>query len=221
MNNKSKGTTLIEILISILLMSFIMVFLFNILISMKEEYNLSFSRSQESINRATYTRLIQNDLINIGLKKINVLNDGNEDRFCIEFELSDNTKKKLIVENVVDNDKKVGRIIYDDEGWTMEDGTYVISNITFTYIEPKYEKYHESGDNKYINDPDADYYVLKIIIPSSHDIDSEKKLDVEISHIENTSVVSTNFCQELRNYFQNNLRYSDIINSTNINCINS
>lgn len=220
MNNKSKGTTLIEIMISILLISFVMVFLFNILINMKEEYNLSSLRSKDSLNRATYTRIIQNDLIKIGLKKVNILSDGSEDRFTLEFELEDSSKKKLIVENFNDNNQRVGRIIYDDEIWTLTSGTYDISNIIFTYVEPKYEKYHDTGEGIYLAS-DNDYHVLKIIVPASSDIETNKKLDVEISHIAPNSVASSSFCNDLRNYFQNTLRYSDIVNSSNITCINS
>ena len=221
MNNKSKGTTLIEILISILLMSFIMIFLFNILITIKEEYNVSTERSQDSINRATYTRIIQNDLVKTGLKKINVLNEGNENKFCIEFEFNDSTKKKLTVENFEENNKRLGRIIYDDEGWTLSDGTYNISDIKFTYVEPKYDKYRDSGDTRYLADPNTNYHLLKIVVPVSTDILSNKKFDVEISHVDSNSIVDSSFCTDIKSYFQNVLGYSDIVNSNNINCINN
>ena len=221
MNNKSKGTTLIEIMISILLISFIMIFLFNILINMREEYNLSSQRSQDSLNRATFTRIIQNDLIEVGLKQINISNDGNKNKFCIEFQLNDLSTKKLTVENVVENDKEVGRVIYDGEGWTLSSGTYDISNITFTYVEPKYDRFHDTGDNRFINERDTDYHLLKIIVPVSTDILSNKKYDVEVSHIGFNSVVSYNFCTKLRNYFQNKLEYRNIANSSNTTCINS
>ena len=124
------------------------------------------------------------------------------------------------MENIVENDKSTGRVIYDDEGWTLSSGTYDISNIIFTYVEPKYEKYHDTGDINYINEP-SNYHILKIIIPVSFEESSNKKFDVEISHVDSNSVVLSNFCNEIKTYFQNKLNYSDIINSNNITCINS
>lgn len=221
MYNKSKGTTLIEIMVSVLLLSFIMIFLFNILINMKEEYNLSNFRSSDSLDRAAFTRIIQNDLIMTGLKQINVLGEGNENKFTIEFELNDSSKKKLTVENIDDTNNKKGRIIYDDEGWTLSSGTYDISNISLTYVEPKYEKYHDTGDTKYLSDVDSNYNIFKLIIPASNDILSNKKFDIEISHIDSNSVVASSFCSDISSYFQNTLHYSDIVNSNNIICINN
>ena len=217
MNNKSKGTTLIEILISVLLISIIMIFLLNILINMKEEYNLSSQRSQDSLNRATFTRLIQNDLIDIGLKQINITSDGSKNRFSVEFELKNSVKKKLIVENIIENEKEVGRVIYDDEGWTLSSGTYNISEATFTYVEPKYTRFHDTGDNRFISEKDTDYHLLKINIPVTTDILSNKKYDVEVTHISSESIVKYNFCNQLKDYYQNKLKYS----IANITCINS
>ena len=63
MKRKSKGTTLIEIMVSLALISIVLIFVFNILADLKSEDRESTRGPEDSIKRASYTRIIQNDFI--------------------------------------------------------------------------------------------------------------------------------------------------------------
>lgn len=196
MNKKSKGTTLIEIMVSILLISIVMVFLFNILINMKEEYNLSSQRSEDSLNRSSFTRIIQNDFMK---HKLNKLTNCNEGKLCIEFTLSGNIIKKLIV-----NDKS---IIYDGEIWELTAGKYDVKKTIFNYYVA------ETNPTK-LNQPNVvNYHSLKIIVPVEYDVFSSKKLDLEITNIE-SGVLQLN-CTTFGNYL-----FSKGVNGSNVYCYN-
>ena len=217
MNNKSKGTTLIEILLSVLLISFVMVFLFNILINLKEEYNLISVRNEDYLSRASFVRIIQNDLINNENSTISKCSDGNNSKFCITL-----NDKKLVVENV--NGK--GKVTYDNEVWNLTNGKYNLQDIIFTYYEPKYDIYRGKGDVRFLNDAESNYHLLKIIIPVTVDISSNRKLDIEISHISANKMIKASeestFCDDIKTYFKNKIGISDSDGklSSNIKCIN-
>lgn len=221
MNNKSKGTTLIEILISVTLIAFIMVFLFNILVNMKQEYNLISKRSEDSINRAVYTRIIQNYLETSENLKMTILNSSNNNKISIKFTSSNNVEKYLNIENVDIDGKKVGRVTFGQEGWYLSEGVYDIKDVKFTYIEQKYLTASEKRDDDFLNLPDGDYHLLKIIIPVSYDILSSRKLDFEISHYGTNILVDRNFCNETKNnIFRLKVINDDMKTATNIKCEN-
>ena len=183
MNKKSKGTTLIEIMISILLISIIMVFLFNILVNIKEEYNLSTKRSGDTINRASYTRIIQNDLINLKLIGISNCSNG---KLCIVFKFSDNIQKDLII-----NDKS---IVYDNEIWELSSGQYDIDKSTFNYLVA-------TTDPSELSQPNViNYYMLKIIVPVQNDVFSNKKFDFEITSVGKNYLNID--CESFKNYLE-------------------
>ena len=69
----NKGVTLIELIVSLALISIVMVFIFNLLIDLKAEDSLSSKRSTDALNRSTIIRLIQNDFLD---KTINWLKNS-------------------------------------------------------------------------------------------------------------------------------------------------
>ena len=194
MNNKNKGTTLIEIMVSVMLISFVMILLFNILIKVKEEYNLASKRSADAISRATYTRIIQNDLINYGLKGIASCSNG---LFCLRFTLDNNQVRYLILE-----DSKT--ISYGDssnkEKWELTLGTYNKNDIRFTYNVATTNNSLLNSNSSVVN-----YHLFKLIIPVSSDVTSNKKFDLEITHVGNKAL-SLN-CSSLPSYVRTNSAY--------------
>ena len=206
MKVNSKGTTLVEILISVILISFIMVCLFNILVDMKEEYNLISEKSQEALNRASYTRIIQNDLVNATTLKMDTC--GNiTNTFCLDITVN-GTKKRLIVDN---NSNGHGRVAYGSEMWISEKGVYNLKKITVNLLQKK----HTSNS---FTDQNMNYHFIKIIIPMSTDLQSNRKLDFELTNVGPNILINDDFCTKISNYIRNNLGVSDVEASSNIKC---
>ena len=185
MKKYSKGTTLIEIMISVLLISFIMVFLFNILINMKEEYNLTAKKSEDSLNRSSYTRIIQNDLIENQVVGVTKCNTGN---ICLTLKLK-NSAGTTVNKTLSIYEKS---IVYDGELWELVGGKYDISNAVFNYSVA------ETDPNKLSQPNVVNYHLLKFIVPVKHDVFSNRKLDFELVNI-GKEVISLN-CDDIGNY---------------------
>ena len=74
----NKGFTLIEIMVSISLIAIVLVFMFNLLGDIKRENALSNNDIADALNRATITRIIQNDFIEKNLTIVNTCNRNND-----------------------------------------------------------------------------------------------------------------------------------------------
>ena len=160
MKKVSKGTTLVEIMISVMLISVILIFIFNILADLKAEDNLASKRSEDALARASYTRIIQNDFINNVLTGVNSCSDG---LICLNFTFKNNTQKQLKI-----YDKY---IVYDNEKWSLTYGSYSKDNAE---IEYRYSSTTSSN-------PDLiKYSYLKIIVPVIYNTLSNRKYDLEL-----------------------------------------
>ena len=192
MNKYSKGTTLIEILVSVVLISVVMIFMFNILVDLKAENDLASKRSTDSINRASFTRIIQNDFITYGLKGVSTCSGG---ILCLNFTLDNNQTKRFIVE--------AQSVIYDGEKWQISSGNYIRNNIKLLYKVG-------TTNTSLLAKPDVvNYHLLKIVIPSVQNTNSNRKFDIEITHVGNKALQLN--CQSLSNY----------IGAGNVNCVNA
>ncbi|MBR1943861.1 MAG: prepilin-type N-terminal cleavage/methylation domain-containing protein [Alphaproteobacteria bacterium] len=160
MKKYSKGTTLIEIMISIALISVVMIFVFNILSDLKDEDRESSKNSTDLLNKASYTRIIQNDFINLDLQKIQGCSDANS-IVCYLFTYQTGTTKKFIVYS--------NYIVYGDEKWTLTSGNYTKQGSKFCY---------EQSDNSI-----KPYHLLKIYVPTDLDVSSNKNYDVELTDV--------------------------------------
>ena len=155
MKKYSKGTTLIEIMVSLALISVVLIFMFNILSDLKVEDRESTRGSEDSVERASYTRIIQNDFINLGLKSINYCS-ASTSLFCYAFTFDNGTTKNLeVYQNV---------IIYDDEKWTVDSTTFNKDKSSFCVQEK---------DN---------YQLIKIYIPTNLNPSISRKLDIELTY---------------------------------------
>ena len=162
MNNK--GFTLVELIVSIGLISIVMVFLFNLLGNVKREESLSNSNNTDSLNRSMIIRVIQNDFIELNLRSVNTCNVG--EVLCYSFYFLNGTTKQLIVNK--------NNIIYDNEKWLLESGEYTSSNSVYCTNK-------EYGDN----------YYLKIFIPVINSVNDGKVRDIELIRIGKLSEITT------------------------------
>lgn len=156
MKKYSKGTTLIEIMVSLALISVVLIFMFNILSDLKVEDRESTRGSEDSIERASYSRIIQNDFINLGLKSINYCGASGS-LFCYEFTFNNGDIKHLeVYQNV---------IIYNDEKWTVDSTTFNRDKATFCVQEKN------------------NYQLIKIYIPTNLNPSISRKLDLELTYV--------------------------------------
>ncbi len=100
---KKNGITIIEILISIIIIAIVMGLLFTLLIQVRNEDTSNQIQSNFVINQATIIKEVQEDIVNYGVKSISkctlgeanisnsVLNQGHESKFkCIKIEYEAN-----------------------------------------------------------------------------------------------------------------------------------
>lgn len=163
---KKNGMTMIEIMLSVALISLVLIFVFNILVDLRQEETLSSYRSQDQLNRSIITKTIQDDLLNRGgLADLNACTTGNELIACVQLHYTDGNVGQV----------KVGRdyISYqvgdDIERWTLHSGKYSCS-FTYTYEEL-------SG---------YDQYIMRLYFPvdlKGNVFENKMNFDIEILYI--------------------------------------
>ncbi len=119
-----KGMTLVEIIVSIGLISIVMIYLFNLLIDIQYESNHPSYAKDNMITRATIIKTIQKDLLDNELYKIDTFHVNNSVMFTFL------TKENTIFGNMTVTENS---ITYNDETWLLdsnnEDEIYDIENI--------------------------------------------------------------------------------------------
>ena len=173
MNRVSKGTTLIEIMVSVILISIVLVFIFNILADLKYEDSIASSRSADAISRASYTRIIQNDFI---INKLREISDcGTDDsHICIRFTYD----KEFVNNSSTYNHKDLyiynNYIIYDNEKWSLSYGNYIF-NSNKPLINYYYTPRPANASNDFV-----EYSYLNIYVPVKYNTVSYRKYDFEL-----------------------------------------
>ena len=180
---KNKGSTLVEIIISITLISAVMIFIFGILVDLKQENKVSNTNGVSALERSSYTRVIQNDLIDDKLTGIKVCYEG---QMCFKFTYQDKGEKIFKVEN--------NEVIYGDEKWTVEDADFIKDRVQFVY------KLATNEENLLLNSNANNYYLLKILIPDEDNVESNRKIDPEITNL-GTGKLDID-CNEIVNYLK-------------------
>lgn len=154
---RNQGMTIVEILISICIISIVVLLLFNMLIQVRNEDVTNQIQSNFVINQSTFIKEIEEDIINYGIKSISsctltqanisseLLNKGYEDKFkCIKFEyaadyIKDNTAFLLIYNTYarfdVENGDYKGR--EDSARWMVQ------------YVRGHYKDYNGDNNPKY------------------------------------------------------------------------
>lgn len=96
---KQNGMTIVEIMLAVVLISIVMVFIFNLLIDLRQEESLSSYKSEDQINRSIITKTIQDDFLDREIKTVSSCNTlGGSYIACLRFEFFDNTYGIIKVE---------------------------------------------------------------------------------------------------------------------------
>lgn len=177
-----KGSTLLELVISIALISIVLVFLMKLLVDLNNTETNNVYAKDNQINRAEIIRTIENDLNNNVL--INIENDSStSDNLKIKFTFKNNKTSSI---NATEN-----KFIYNDtnnntRSWTMDGG--------ILYTEKAYLNYSADAIEDVINRT----YTLQIDI-QVHTTNDKNKFgnnnlldDILISYIGKYSDFNTN-----------------------------
>ena len=156
MNNK--GVTLIEVLVSVALIAVILIFIFNLLVDLKNEDYMSSSKGIDSLNRTEIIHIIENDFIEKHLNKVEQVSCGSN--LCMKFTFNDGSSKDLAVYEKY--------LVYDNERWSLDSGIFVINKTHYCKIN----NFNESG-----------YYLFELSIPMSHDAASHRRFSIDLTHM--------------------------------------
>ncbi len=133
----NKGMTIIEILISVVIISLCLTLLFSLLIQVRNEENNNNIQSSFLINQASFTRQIEEDIVNYGIKAITsceigaagvnteVIGKGHENDFkCIKIHyaadyIKDNVGFILIYNYYKTYDYEDGHLVGKDAAWSV------------------------------------------------------------------------------------------------------
>jgi len=155
-----KGITLMEIIVSIALISIVMIFLFNVLANIRNEEVLSKRKSENLINQALVIKNIQDDLADNNLISFAVNNNS------ITFTYEDNITKELTWdENSItyNNEKTTFRANINNNAILIEE---TINNHKFFIITiPIIDR------NQNFNIEIVHYQYIKITLEEIEDID--------------------------------------------------
>ena len=131
MRLNKKGMTLVELIISVALLSVVLSFLFKILLDVKYESDESGFAIANQVNRAEIIKEIQKDLIDVdGIKNISIDNDANK----VTITLPDDTLKYV----TIGADLKT--LTYEDKKWTIKDTNYEFGEMEIIVMHSCYAK---------------------------------------------------------------------------------
>ena len=156
---ENKGFTLVELIISIALISIVVMFLFNLLTDVKaSNNNTDFNRKNQQ-KRAIIIKNIQADLTNRKLVGISDSSPSDGKQVSITFQFQDGTSYLTIV-----NDGENQSITYENasgiEKWNLEKQTKTtkFNTTCITYINSFFDNNSEELKN-------SEYFYIKINIP--------------------------------------------------------
>ena len=94
MNKYNKGITIVEILMSIVIIGVVLVILYNLLITIRKDNDANQMKSQYVFNQSNYVQLIQEDIVNYGVSLVSAcdLYDVDMDSFNINSQYRKNFK---------------------------------------------------------------------------------------------------------------------------------
>lgn len=129
---KSKGFTLVEIIVSVALISIVLLLLFQLMTDMEYDSLTSMFASDNQVNRATIIKRIDKDLMDYGMKSIPSINNITNGK-QIKLSFSNGSSKDIIVTS--------STLTYDGESYTVSSGgSYDINNIKIVSIPSNSEK---------------------------------------------------------------------------------
>lgn len=135
---KKNGMTMVEILLSVALISLVIVFVFNILIDLRQEETFSKYKSSDQLNRSIITKTIQDDLIAKG-GLVDVLSCNRSGLIsCVELHFADHNVGFIkVAKDYISYETNDSGL----EKWSLEAGEYS-NNFSYCYNEStNHEKY--------------------------------------------------------------------------------
>lgn len=169
---RNKGITLVELIISVALVSLIMVFLFKLLVDVKYiDENRTYADLNQ-INKATIIKEIQNDFMDKTLQSLQDVSTST--KASIRFTFTDGTVKIL--------DVLEDTIAYGDSTWKIKG-----RNKSTKYVKSCLPFFVTMGSS--IN---SDYYSIRLVIPVTVGSTTSDFLDdIEISYVGKVSDLIT------------------------------
>lgn len=168
-----KGMSLTEVIAALVILSIVMIFLFNILSDLRYEDYLSLSRNEDAINRANLINIIENDIIENDLYKLSTCED--ENNICLLFDFKKANQKKLIVAETF--------VAYgtDDmlEKWDLQNGKYDLQNFSYCLKTSSYDE----NLSEIINMQYSEYFYLRIKVPVVDVVDNGRKSDLDLTYV--------------------------------------
>lgn len=127
LNMNNKGMTLMEVLVSLVLISIVMIFIVNLLSDLKNEDAISAKRNEDTLTRAALINVIQGDLINSDNYLETIIKKSNDSGYsdCTSFKFHNSGTKYLCVHDTFVAYGKAGNL----EKWDLNNGTYDLNNI--------------------------------------------------------------------------------------------
>lgn len=184
------GFTLIELIVSIVLVSIVLVSMTGTLVKLKETYNVVNEDADARIYGATISKIINDDFLkNNGIRDISCSND--EDMSSCEIVLGTNQKRTLeILRNTIPNDsetiyengKNVGTKTYEKTTLRYSDSTTgAVKTLLIKTIE-LIVKSNNEVDNNLVNTYGYKFTDLSVKTYKYENIDDYDKTD-KITHI--------------------------------------
>jgi type II secretory pathway component PulJ len=162
MKLNKKGITIVEIIISVTLVSIVLVFLFNVMITVKNEDSKSQTQSKLLINQALIIKSIQSDIKDYGLKGVDYCSLTDIDTFKPKNNFTDSNNiycLKLIYD--VSNTTNTGYLFYYQYNYTSTSKMNVVGYkrdtnrlIRETDIKPDIGN-HQGNVKRICSDPDS------------------------------------------------------------------
>lgn len=151
MRLNNKGTSLMELIVSIALISVILVFMIRLLVDLNDtETNNDFAKNNQLI-RAEIIRAIENDLNNKVITNIDGIG-STANNLIINFKFKDNTSSKIdATSNTIEYTNTEG----DLRKWTLAEGTI---------YTPRAKVYFATSENAGVVAEDSEIYTMLIDI---------------------------------------------------------
>ena len=191
MKINNKGMTLTEVIAALIILSIVMIFLFNILSDLRYEDFLSSTRNEDAVNRASLINLIENDFITKDLYKVTPCIDGNN--ICLTFDYRLTKQKTLIISETYVAYGPINMM----ERWDLANGKYDLDNFNYCLKTSSYNP--DLSDE--INLQNSEYFSLKIFVPVIDTVSNSRKADIDLTYID--KIINHQFPYEI--YMRDNI----------------
>ena len=236
-----KGFTLIEIIVSISLISIVIIFLFQIIITIKNLNDNEINKTNNQISVTIITREVEKDLNSFGLEDTPILNCDKENNNIIPSSAEKVNCVKLVYDskNIKNNEGYL--IYYKNNGKNFlaykRGKNNIIESQTVREISIEPEK--ENNIN-ILKEENNNIYSLKIIIPIKNDkynydlvinyvepsIKSNKKVNINVTGGELTEVIGEGIYNvgssvTIKYSYDKSKYFLDGVTCTNVSCDNN